>query len=436
MTIATVAAITLAGSAIGSPSGHVIDLTRPVVTKDLTRSALGADAEDFCINGVEFANLLGPRRHEFARHLREGGVKVLRFATMLRYDFAGADATLKLARLTTGADDMEALWYEWFDPELFFSFCRENDINIIAMVNLPLFYDVDTDRALDGLLFPEACARNAARFVQWVADHDYADTVVAWELGNETYGYSRKCEPEVLARLNAVCARAMKAVDPGIKIAVPGVAMGAGWKGATTEEGRGYQELTEFSARTLAALGRDARLIDYLILHLYGQNEAYNASGFGPVNFHRDLIAPNPNCRHMRFIVTEWRYVAHPTTGDQTFLWGALHHGKVTADLLADPRVDWIAGIHSLNMLGGLLFVSNGEIWHLWEPENVRIPDPLRKPRMALGPYAVVLRWLNEAVERCPLLVGTGDTGGGGSQARDCGRLTTRSAEGSSGSPR
>lgn len=381
----------------------LLDLRRPQVQKDLSASFLGADGQDFTLGGVEYADLLGPRRAEFAQVIKEAGIKVFRFATMQRYDYAGAEASLQLVRAQGGRD----LPYRWFDPELLFSFCKENDLRVIAMVNLPRFYDAQTGRVLDAASFPGACARNAARFVSWVKEKGFSSQVVAWELGSPPE--SAWCEPDVWARIHVACARAMKEADPTIRIAVPAFAIGAQWAGASTPEAKQYAEWTAFSRDSLAAAGRDARLFDYLALRLYGDDESRNANGIGPENFRRDLVRPNANLKHVRFLVTEWRFTREPDLGDQTFVRGALQHGKIVADLLADSQIDWVGGIHSLHQFGGLVYVSDGKAWHLGASP---VADPLGKPRMALGPHAVVMRWLNEAIHDCPQLVDAGDTAG------------------------
>ncbi len=383
----------------------VIDLRRPEALKDLSRCALGA-GEEFTHGGIEYADLLGPRRAEFAQAMREAGVRLFRFATLAHYDFAGAEAT---ARLMQAAGHPQPL-YRWFDPELLFSFCKENGIRVIAMVNLPYFYDTQSERVLEAARHPQACARNAARFVSWVKEKGFADQVVAWELGGEIA--DAWCEPEVWAQVSVACARAMKAADPSIKVAVPGFATSGLWAAAPTEEGSRYVEWTTFSREGLAATGRDARLFDSLALHLYGWGDTYHANGIGPENFRRDLIRPNGNLKHLRFIVTAWRFTREPDPGDQTFFWSALQHGKVAADLLADPQIEWIGGIRALHRGGGLVYVSDGKEWHLGAPGQDPIADPLAKPRLALGPHAVVMRWLNEAIAACPRLAGTGDTTG------------------------
>ena len=59
-------------------------------------------------------------------------MRLFRFATLAHYDFAGAEATARLMQAAGHPQPSTA-----GSTQLLFSFCKENGIRVIAMVNLP-----------------------------------------------------------------------------------------------------------------------------------------------------------------------------------------------------------------------------------------------------------------------------------------------------------
>jgi len=84
----------------------------------------------------------------------------------------------------------------------------------------------------------------------------------------------------------------------------------------------------------------------------------------------------------------------------------------MTADFLTIPRMDWIGGLHDFHYWGSNLILSDGKRWSLWRDATKGFRPDTTGPghKYLIGSYCSVMRWFNEAIERCPRLVAFGDT--------------------------
>ncbi len=380
----------------------VVDLRSAKPGKKLT--PIGTNCQSWGY-GSDYSYWLGEGREVFKRALRDSGVKVLRFPihTLKDFDYYNQNPTGRA-----------------FRPEQFYDLCRELDIKVIAMANIYKRPD-ESGKMVDIPMFddPKAAAKNAARWVKWVKDHGYSDIVMAWEIGNEIwFDYTRDTpiwefekakakldewkgpyDPEGCRRwaaLHASCAKAMKQADPSIKVAVSSLT--GSWWLPDKLQGK------KLSA-CLGALGKGAKYIDYLDVHQYGWTPAAMSRVW-----HEELIKPNPNCRHLRYINTEWGPGVDMHTMGNCFAYSGLLLAKCTADLTAVPKLDWISGFHELHDWGGPIILCKDTWSSLWPKYTAGPESEGRGPRYIIGAYGPVLRFFNDAIARCPSLLASGCT--------------------------
>jgi Concanavalin A-like lectin/glucanases superfamily len=157
---------------------------------------------------------------------------------------------------------------------------HKNNFKASMQLNNKLYYDPIKKRVFRLDKHPEyiqKAAQYAAEFVRWVKDNGYKNSILYWELGNESYnkgGYINDLKmegftPQEIAKIDFAYIRAMRKVDPAIKIAVdgqspehPGKRKMKAWSGTAGQWHR--QFLT-----ALVKLGIKDGDIDFISQHCY-----------------------------------------------------------------------------------------------------------------------------------------------------------------------
>ncbi len=102
----------------------------------------------------------------------------------------------------------------------------KNNLKAGIQVPIKIYFDPVTKRIIRLDKQPEyipAAAKSIAGFVKWVKDNNYQHCILYWELGNESYnGKDKALTPLEAAKIDFAFMKAMKKVDPSIKIAIDG----------------------------------------------------------------------------------------------------------------------------------------------------------------------------------------------------------------------
>ena len=126
--------------------------------------------------------------------------------------------------------------FDFIIPDLeFIEWATKHGFKVIFQVNIKLYFDPVTQTVypLDRHpQFIDVAAQYQAGLVRLVKDRQLSDTILYWELGNESYNPGGKVNgeriegftPSEVAAINAVFIRAMRQADPMIKIAIDGQA--------------------------------------------------------------------------------------------------------------------------------------------------------------------------------------------------------------------
>lgn len=255
--------------------------------------------------------------------------------------------------------------------------------------------------------------------LKWVKEHGYLDLYLAWEIGNENYIRTTE-NPAIYAEFVRNLARSAKKIYPDIRLSInifscAGDDNNLHFDSVTSSKminsnknTRSYAKYLAWSLAVLRNLGKDAQLIYYCSLHLYGGGLSYNANIKG-LNSHQQLIKHYPNTRHIRFIVTEWRYTAGgELTKHRKFHTSALWNAKFSLLLMAHPLVD-STHIHDFLTYSGVGYWSDGKTWKAQYPSNNAVrkmyESSSSEPSLDIGPFGPVLNMLNKVVKKYPLLL-------------------------------
>jgi len=400
--------------------------------KNLTKCYVGYDAEDFAC-GFNFNWMLTTGRKEFKEYCYRAGVRCLRFAEMSRYSWRSELATQKMKAATYAAKYPHAPhiarntlkkkidW--WFNPELYWSFCRENRIIVLPMFNAESFYNPKDKKAYYFVNKPEhyqAAADESAAYVQYLKDKSYLDLAKVWEIGNECY--LKKWEPVEYANFVKILIKTVRTVQPDIKLAMPTFICSrdnpdvkaimkriksASPNGKKTEW-QIYDEAMKWTADVIKALGKDAQYISYGVQHSYGAGSSYN-SNYKGIDSNYTLLQAMPESKNWRLVNTEWRDRSGENLWSHRAFWNsALWKSKFTLLLMAYPQMDYTA-VHSLFAFSGGLYWSNGKDWVLqFRSNRSRLYDennPNGKPRFDIGAFAPVAKICNDLIDTHPNLL-------------------------------
>ena len=416
----------------GTPLKVDIYLPDAEVKKDLRKSYVGYDAEDFAC-GFNFNWMLTSGRRELQEYCRQAGVRCLRFAEMSRYSWRGEIETRKMMGATYAAkyphapqiarNTLKKKINWWFSPELFWSFCRENRIVVIPMFNAESFYNPKDKKAYYFVNKPEyyqAAAAESAAYVKFLKDKDYLGLAKVWEIGNECY--LKKWKSAEYADFVKELIKAVRTVQPDIKLAIPTFICSRDNPDVkvimkrlknTSPEGKKtewqiYDEAMKWTAEVIGQLGQDAKYISYGVQHSYGAGTSYN-SNYKGIDSNYSLLQAVPGSRNWRLINTEWRDRSGENVWCHRAFWNsALWKGKLTLLLMAYPQMDYTAA-HSLFAFSGGLYWSNGKEWVLqFNPDRSRLYDgnnPNGKPRFDIGAFGPVVKMCNDLIDTHPNLL-------------------------------
>lgn len=208
-------------------------------------------------------------RERMTRALKENGIRSFRFhnpdQSFWRDDYAEVDAALRARKGQPPRANPQTV----SDTE-FISWLDENGFKAAFQINNLYWYDAENKKAYRLDEHPEhieKAARYQAELVKWTYDNGYADAILYWELGNETYG--AKLRPKEAAAIDSAFIKAIRAAAPQAKIAVNGQSPQhprriacKDWSGTV---GQWHKEfLTE-----LVGLGHGDNDIDFLSQHAY-----------------------------------------------------------------------------------------------------------------------------------------------------------------------
>lgn len=416
----------------GAPLKMEIYLPDAKVKKDLRKSYVGYDAEDFAC-GFNFNWMLTSGRKELQEYFRRAGVRCLRFAEMSRYSWRGEMETRKMMAATYAAkyphapqiaeNTLKKKINWWFSPDLFWSFCRENRIVVLPMFNAESFYNPGAQKAYYFVNKPEcyhAAAAESAAYVKFLKDKGYLDMAKVWEIGNECY--LKKWKPAEYADFVKILAKAVRNVQPDIKLAIPTFICSrdnpdvkvimkrikAASPGAKKTEWQIYDEAMKWTADVIKHLGKDAQYISHGVQHSYGAGPSYN-SNYKGIDSNYSLLQAVPGSQNWRLVNTEWRDRSGEDTWCHRAFWNSvLWKGKFTMLLMAYPEMDYTAA-HSLFAFSGGLYWSNGKEWVLqFNPDRSKLYDknnPNGKPRFDIGAFGPVVKICNDLIDTHPNLL-------------------------------
>lgn len=370
--------------------------------KYLSNSYLGANAQQFRSH-YSFRQLLD-QGAAFSTFLSNVGSPILRMDGRSAYGWLSEYEDRKLRG--NSADK-----FGWFSMGEFHRFCRSNGIRIIGAFNDTKYYDKDSDRIIEFKDKPEyfdgAVKNNMAR-LSWIVKNGYQEMYVAWEIGNECWG---SWDPELYAQFARKMANAAIAIQPGIFLNVPVMLRDTddpAIKTFITKLPRSASWFT-WHEKMLPALGLDIEKISHLQIHVYGSASMYSAN-FRGLEKISEILAKQPNTRHLRYLVTEWRYTGTGGTQHRTYRTGALWNAKFAMILLSYSKVDF-SSAHEFLCTSGLGYWSPGNEWIFQYPEEKqtgnapRIPNKTSLPQFDIGPFGPVNRMLNDLVKECPVLI-------------------------------
>ena len=408
------------------------------VKKDLRQSYVGYDCEDFAC-GSNFSWILSKGRKEFAQKCAEAGVRVWRFAEMSRYSWRGELPTrLMLARkaqhhykgsksVYKGYASKPLKW--WFSPESFWSFCRENNIYVIPMINAVSYYNPADKMAHCLVNRPKhynAAADEAAAYLRWLKDNNYLDLAKVWEIGNESFicGWN----PEEYAAFIKILIPKLRQVQPDIKLGMP-IAITTrdnpdmeeilrrfrqGKPANRKTEWDIYLEVMRWSGKVIKALGKTAENIQYGVYHSYGAEPLYNSNIKGLMTS-SNLLKAFPESRNWRLINTEWRdRSGEDGACHRNFKVAALWKAKFLTLMMAFPEMDYTCA-HSIFGFSGGLYWSDGNWWTLQSVNRKRAhrtrlfdTNGNGKPRFDVGAFGPVAKMCNNLIDSHPLLLASG----------------------------
>ena len=156
----------------------------------------------------------------------------------------------------------------------FVKWLYDNKFKTAMQININRYYDPIKKKVFKLWEHPEYIQKSAeynAEFVRWVIDNGYKDCILYWELGNESYngGDAKGLTPTEAAKIDFAYIRAMRKVDPSIKIAVdgqspehPGKRKVREWSGTA---GQWHQQFL----KELVRLGAKDGDINFLSQHCY-----------------------------------------------------------------------------------------------------------------------------------------------------------------------
>ena len=408
------------------------------VEKDLHKSYVGYDVEDFAC-GSNFKWILSKGRSEFAQKCHEAGVKVWRFAEMSRYSWRGELPTrLMLARKVQNHYKGSKSIYKryasrpldwWFAPELFWSFCRENNIFVIPMINAVSYYNPKKKTAFCLVNNPEhyaPAADEAAAYLQWLKDKDYLDLAKVWEIGNESFITGWK--PEEYAAFVKILVPKLRKIQPDIKLGIP-IAITTrdnpdmeeilrrfrqGKPANRKTEWDIYLEVMRWSGKVIQSLGKTAEFIQYGIYHSYGAEPLYNSNIKGLMTS-SNLLKAFQGSRKWRLLNTEWRdRSGEDGACHRNFRVAALWKAKFVMLMMAFPSMDYTCA-HSLFGFSGGLYWSDGNWWSMQSVNRERASrsrlldhNGNGKPRFDIGAFGPVAKMCNDLIDSHPLLLSNG----------------------------
>lgn len=272
-------------------SDYIIELKNAAPVKNLSQSYVGYDAEDFAC-GFNFRWMLNEGRKEFSNYCRLAGVRCLRFGEMSRYSWRGEIPTRMMIaaiyrekypeRPELARKTLEHKLNWWFKPDKFWTFCRENRIAAIPMINAQSYYDATENKGYSIINKPECyrkAAMEAAAYLKWLKDEGYLDMAKAWEIGNESY--MKGWKPEEFAAFVKILIHELRKIQPDIKLGIPTFICSQDnpdvklmMKRINTvgtmsknKEWQLYENWTKWTAMVIKSLGKDAKFISYGIQH-------------------------------------------------------------------------------------------------------------------------------------------------------------------------
>lgn len=381
---------------------HQVDLK--AIRKDLGQSLLGANVQQFRSH-YSLRDILaqGPA---FAGFMKEIGSPVLRLDGRNVYGWLSLAEHRALAGIKADA--------LWFSMEAIHAFCTSNDLQIIGSFRDEKYLDEQTGAAVEFRNRPEhfdRAVQDNMKKLKWVLEHGYRDRYVAWEIGNECYA---TWDPLLYGQFARKMVAEARRLDPGIRLAVPVILRNTDDPAIAKFIAADPNRKNWFSWHDamLPALGDQLPHITHLQIHIYGAGSAFSCNHRGLETIGA-ILEKIPGTRHLRYLVTEWRYTGVGGVQHRTFRTGALWNGKFAMTLLSHPRVDWTAA-HEFLCTSGLGYWSPGDEWIFQYPQEgqtgkaPRIPNPTGKAALDVGPFGPVTRMLNEIVREYPLLLDHG----------------------------
>jgi hypothetical protein len=394
------------------------------VKKDLKNSIQGVDAESFEIGkspwGANLRILLNKQRSEFKAFLNNVGRPLMRMMDVSRYSWRGSDATDAL-RGYKGSKE----W--WYSPEELHAFCRKNNIKLMGYFDICKLYDAKTGKVTtfynrktrEFKITPkqmDALVEENLYKLRWVKENGYLNLYEGWEIGSENYIRNQNT-PEIYVEFVKKMSKAAKNIDPKIRLAINIFVCATDDDNLFNNTGINPRKMTgkseqsiydkwlAWSSTVMTELGKAAKDIYYVSIHLYGPSLRYNANAKG-INTHMRIVQKYPNMRHTRFIVTEWR---HSGSGElskhRQFKTAALWKAKFSMVMLAHPLVD-STGVHDFFTYSGTGYWSDGKIWRSqWESLKPMQAYKSKKTQIQIGPFGPVLNMLNNVVREYPLLL-------------------------------
>lgn len=331
-----------------------LDSSAPII-KDLRKSTSAPDigyAGDISAPGIFCDAYLSyvKNREATARIYRQAGVWLVRpcdtFENWRKIDAnAGKDWVI----------DEKSGKCQWLNPKYNFSFYKEYGLRAIVCLNL--WNDQHKDE-LD-------------RFLAWIVDNGWADTVAGFEMCNEPF-YGK--DPEGYAKYWKAYFPIIKARLPNVKIGMPLAEYCPGDPDIEQAKARLLGEkklsgdyftansLNQWSAKAVEAMGDSLTNVSHIVYHVYGANSAYGCSYSGFRRF-RNFAKMFPQVADKRWWITEWRERSDENLQCQRQFRMVLWKGMYMQTALCQPELDGFT-LHELTSLSGAFYSSPHGKWN------------------------------------------------------------------------
>jgi hypothetical protein len=293
----------------------------------------------------------------------------------------------------------------WIHPKHIFSFWKEYGIKAVVCLNL-WNAEASNQKLLED-------------FLVWIKENGWEGCVSGFEMCNEPF-YGK--DPEGFADswrvLLKIIRKHMPKVGIGLPLAeyTPGDPDIAAARSRLLGEGklpRGYftaNNLNQWSAKTVVALGKDLTNVTHIIYHVYGAAPAYGCSYTGFRRF-RDFAKKFPEIADKRWWITEWRPWSDENLQLQRMFHYVIWAGMYAQTCLCQPELDAFT-MHEMSSLSGVMYISAHGTWSQYYDswENGRDLKVIKKNdlKYEVGGMGAMFSLFAQAVKTHPLVVGYG----------------------------